>query len=116
MRIRGRVIENFNAGKAIKKYFHIQTVFMILMTCLLARVIYENYRINYKLEEVQKHLLECPCGRGDARSSRNYERADYYGDGTIQSNPNADYMERRMNEMEAGEERFINGYRVRKIK
>jgi hypothetical protein len=95
---------------------------MILMTCLIARVIYENDRIEYKLEEIHKLLLEGVATgvvyQGSSSVRDLSSSTDYYNSGTIQPaiNPNADIMEQTMDRMHAGEERFINGYRVRKVR
>ncbi len=107
-------------GYTIKKYFRIQTVFMILMTCLMARLIYENDRIERKLEELHKLLLSrdnAAVGIGDYNYSSD-SRTEYLNNSAAgrTGNPNADMMEQTMNKMQPGEERFINGYRVRKIR
>jgi hypothetical protein len=114
VRIRGRVIKNFNTGKAIKKYFHWQMVFMILMTCLLGRMIYQNDRMGYTLNDIQSLLLG-----SDTFVTRAQQRgvANKLERNTVQvvRESNGE-VERSMNEMNAGETRYVGGYKIRKVR
>ncbi|MDR1168554.1 MAG: hypothetical protein LBK53_06685 [Heliobacteriaceae bacterium] len=80
---------------------------------MLGRVIYENDRIEYTLEDIQSLLLK-PAVAADTEKTQQHGIIESAYERNVAGS--SDVMEKHMNEMQSGEVRYVNGYRIRKIR